>query len=367
MKKYLFVVPSLSHGGAERVVSILADQTAKSGREAVVAVHFEADDPYAADGRVRVINLSGLREAQYRERFSAPYFLYLIHRLRRVIAEEHPDYILPFLWTTCIRVDLARRFLQPGPVILQTVRNNPESFPENRWLKLYRNHLVAKAPGTIVQTERQKAYFPKRHHDRIHILPNPVSDEAFGINRTRPRAGYRIVAAGRLERQKNYPLLIRAFRDVSESQPEIYLEIFGSGSQETALREEIANLGLEHRITLKGRSSQLQEIYGEADLYVMTSDFEGMPNTLMEAMACGLPCISTDCPTGPSDLIRDGETGLIVPVGDRSGLAKAMAYALENQADMERMGAAGRKYMQERYRADRIGRRLWELCERIEL
>ena len=264
-------------------------------------------------------------------------------------------------------MDLARRFLQPGPVILQTVRNNPESFPENRWLKLYRNHLVAKAPGTIVQTERQKAYFPKRHHDRIHILPNPVSDEAFGINRTRPRAGYRIVAAGRLERQKNYPLLIRAFRDVSESQPEIYLEIFGSGSQETALREEIANLGLEHRITLKGRSSRLQEIYGEADLYVMTSDFEGMPNTLMEAMACGLPCISTDCPTGPSDLIRDGETGLLYRLETGAVWQRQWHTPLKTRrtwSGWERRGGSICRSATGRTGSDR---RLWELCERIEL
>ncbi len=365
MKKYLFVVPSLSHGGAERVVSVLAGQTAESGREAVVAVHFKAEDQYAVTSRVRVINLSGLGEADYRNKFSARYFLFLICRLRQVVREEQPDYILPFLWTTCIRVDLACRFLHPRPVILQTVRNNPDSFPENRLLKLYRNHLVAGSPGTLVQTARQKVYFPERQQKKIHILPNPVSDEAFQIKRTGAGGGYRIVAVGRLERQKNFSLLIQAFADARKKYPQMTLEIFGSGTLEKALQEEIAKLGLEQLVTLRGRSSRLQEIYGEADLFVMSSDFEGMPNTLMEAMACALPCISTDCPTGPADLIRNGETGIIVPVGERKELSGAIEYACGNRADMERMGAAGRRYIEAHYRADRIGKRMWEICERI--
>ena len=137
-KKYLFVVPSLSKGGAERVVSILASELVKRNRNAVIVTHFRTEKEYPINNDVEVVCLSNLNETEYREKMSAIYLIKLARKLRKEIVRQNPDYILPFLWTTCVRTDFALMGLSLKERVIQTVRNNPTVFPKNSVMKKYR-------------------------------------------------------------------------------------------------------------------------------------------------------------------------------------------------------------------------------------
>ena len=170
----------------------------------------------------------------------------------------------------------------------------------------------------------------------------------------------KIVAMGRLCEQKNFELLIRSFSIVSDENAGLILDIFGEGPSREALGQLIEELGKREQIKLCGWTTDVAKTMREADLFVMSSDFEGMPNALQEAMTCGVPCISTDCPTGPSDLIRNNETGILVPVKDAYALSKAIKWAIENPKQIAEMGKKGYQDVTKRYLSESICRRLIE-------
>ena len=362
-KKYLFVVPSLSKGGAERVVSILASELVKQNREAVVVTHFRADKEYPVNNDVKVVCLSNLNEAEYRKKMSTAYLVKLAGMLRREIIQQEPDYILPFLWTTCVRTDLALMGSSLKGRVIQTVRNNPEVFPKNAMMKKYRNNLVRKSRLTIVQNNQQKQYFPETQWNKIKVLPNPVSSALSQIERREDESQFKIVGVGRLEAQKNFDLLIDAVADVSEKYGNVKLDIYGEGSMKDHLQEHIDCINLGQKITLKGRSSDYSEIYGTASAFVLSSDFEGMPNTLLEAMAVGLPCISTDCPTGPSDIIESGKNGILVPMGDRNRLSQEIENLIQQNEMRIDLSKADKQTILTRYTPEKITQKFISICE----
>lgn len=362
-KKYLFIVPSLSKGGAERVASILASELVKQNREAVVVTHFRADKEYPVNNNVNVVCLSNLNEAEYRKKMCTAYLVKLARMLRKELIRQEPDYILPFLWTTCVRTDLALMGSSLKKRVIQTVRNNPAVFPENAMMKKYRNNLVRKSRLTIVQNNQQKQYFPETQWDKIKVLPNPVSSTLSQIERCEDKSQFKIVGVGRLENQKNFDLLIDAVADVSKKYGNVKLDIYGEGSMKDHLQEHIDCMKLGQKITLKGRSSDYSEIYGSASAFVLSSDFEGMPNTLLEAMAVGLPCISTDCPTGPSDIIESGKNGILVPMGDRNRLSQEIENLIQQNEMREDLAKAAKKTILTRYTPEKITQKFIDICE----
>ena len=362
-KKYLFIVPSLSKGGAERVVSVLASELTKKERDAVIVTHFWADEEYPVCDNVKIVCLSELNEKDYKKKISIIYLIKLARMLRKAIIQQEPDYILPFLWTTCIRTDLALLGLKLKGRVIQTVRNNPEVFPENRVMKKYRNILVKKSNLTIVQNEQQKHYFPEKHWKKIKVLLNPVSSSLFQMKRHENKAQFNIVGVGRLEKQKNFDLLIDAIADVLSKYTNIKLCIYGEGSMKKELQAHIDRMNLEQQVVLKGRSSDYEEIYGTASLFVLSSNFEGMPNTLLEAMAVGLPCISTNCPTGPSDIIQSGKNGILVPVGNKEKLSKAIETLIQDKELRNHMGMAAKQTILLQYTPEKITQQLIDICE----
>lgn len=158
--------------------------------------------------------------------------------------------------------------------------------------------------------------------------------------------------------------MIRAFRIVVDNHPDWILEIYGEGYERTMLQNLIEELHLENNVRLCGSTSQMQEMMVEALCFVLSSIYEGLPLVMLEAMSCGLPVVSYDCPCGPKDIITDGVDGYLVPAGDERMLAEKICSLIENPAKRAEMGAEAVK-KSENYSVDKIIPMWMELFERL--
>lgn len=357
MKHYLFVIPTLGGGGAERVVSVLASELCKSAKVTVLA-YFRARHEYARDEKVEVIYLTDT-EADYD---SMNYYRRL-RGIRRIVKQVNPDYVIPFLFQVCMQARVA--LLGTRYPVLQTVRNDPAALPASPLVRKLRDGFIRFSPKTIVQNERQKEYFPKSLWHKIFVMPNPVRTDLLDIDRHIPTSERRtMISVGRLSAQKNYDLIIDVFAQSEVIRKKTQLLIYGEGELHAELQEKINRLGLKDAIHLMGRSEDMLSAYAHADLFVMTSNFEGMPNALMEAMASGLPCISTDCPTGPSDLIANRQNGILIDMNSRAQLEEAILFFLSNEEQAQLMGRNARKTICERYTPETIANIFAAICSK---
>ena len=349
MKNYLFVLPSLSKGGAERVVSILANSLVEKGKKVTIIIHFDTKDKYYTDKKVKVVCLSNLNEEEYRKKINMFYLVKLLFDLRKNIKKEDPDYIIPFLWTTCIRTHIALLLTKYNKNVFHTVRNNPNVFPKNSFLKWYRNFLIKKSKITFVQNLSQKQYF--NNASNIFVIPNPVSDDIFKIER-KENDYVKIIGVGRLEKQKNFEMLIRAFSKVKTDKTK--LVIYGEGTQKKYLEHLISELELNDNVILYGRCESQEVMYSDAKIFILSSNFEGMPNTLLEAMSVGIPCISTNCETGPKDIIINNKNGFLIPVNNVEELATKLNYLINDKKLRDKLGKSARTYIEDNYNSSKI-------------
>lgn len=363
MTKYLFVVPSLSKGGAEKVVSILANELIRNNKEVIIIKHFHTNHDYFVDDKVKVICLSGLVEDEYRKKMTPLFFVKLLFELRKNIKKEKADYILPFLYTTCIRVDLALLFSKEKKKVIQTVRNNPCEFPKKTIVRKYRDFLIKKYPKTIVQNSEQKMYFKKAFHNKIFILNNPVDENIFSIKKMESKDKIEIIGVGRLEEQKNFSLLIDAFYELYKGNKNTRLSIYGEGSLREKLQNQINDLGIEKVAILKGRSNDYNKIYGNASIFVLSSNAEGMPNSLIEAMALGIPSVSTNCPTGPSDIIKHNN-GILVDMNDKEMMKESIEKLINDTKLYNEISKNAKKTVQQKYTVKNITKQFIDICEK---
>lgn len=364
MKKYLFIIPSLSKGGAERVVSLLSNELSKNLKEVTIVVHYRCHDEYKIDKKVKIICLTDMYDEEYKSKINFLFLTKLLIRLRKTIKKEKPDYIIPFLWTTCLRAELALMFSKYRKKIIHTVRNNPNSFPNNSLLKKIRNFMILRAKNTIVQNEEQRKYFKKVSDNKIFILPNPVPKELLKIKHKTNNKYINIIGVGRLEKQKNFDLLIDAFYELHKDLSNIVLNIYGEGSLKQHLTDKINEYNLNLVVNLKGRCNEYSKIYKDADIFVLSSDNEGMPNALLEAMAVGIPCISTNCPTGPSEIIVNKKNGILIKTGDKEELVKALLYLINNQDSRIKIGKNAKEHILNNYSVEEICNRFINICEK---
>ena len=269
--------------------------------------------------------------------------------MRKTIKAFAPDVVIGFL--PRMQVWMALTTVGLGVKRIDTVRNSPWHFYNGRITKQLWKICFKTGDLTILQSEDQKPFFSKRVQKKCVVVPNPLNESYEKEGRTAFSSKVtRFVAAGRLCKQKNFPLMIKAFAKVCRDNQEITLDIYGKGEQEytAELQGLIDQLDMHDKITLCGHTNDMHGELMAHDAFVMSSDFEGMPNALAEAMAVGLVCISTDCKTGPRDLIRNGENGFLVPVGDVDAMADKIKVVADMDAEtIKAFGCEARCYVTE--------------------
>lgn len=359
MKKVLFAIPFLSSGGAERVVSIWTSELAKLNMDIHLLLFYRVNNEYKVNERVKIHNLTN-EKREYEE-------LSLISKIKMIrnkLKEIKPDVVIPFITYVGLLMSLCSIGLKIN--IIETIRIDPRYSPNNKKIRFLRNLSVFFSKSCIVQNREQLEYFPKIMQKKISVFANPIANEFLAsekkfINRKIKN----IVAVGRLEKQKGYKLLIEAFSNVSKSNEDIVLNIYGEGSLYNDLNEYIKEKDLESKVILHGRTNNIQKVLLDSDLYILSSEAEGMPNSLMEAMAIGLPCIATDCKTGPSDLIDNKINGVLISVNNRLELERAMYKMINDVEDSIKMAKEARISIINKYGAEASAKKLKKYIETI--
>ena len=254
---------------------------------------------------------------------------------------------------------------------IETVRISPWHNSNSKWVNKLWKMCFKTGYLTILQCEDQKAFFEKKVQTKCVVVPNPLSEvyescgkEIYG------KRNEKFISAGRLCKQKNFPMLIKAFAKAHEKKSGISLDIYGRGTNEytESLNSLIRVLNAEDYIRLCGRTNDMHSELMKHDAFIMSSDYEGMPNALAEAMATGLVCISTDCRTGPRDLIRNGENGFLVPVGDVDSMAeKIIAVSNMKSEDIASMGKSAREFVTDYCGRENSLARLIDAIENVKL
>jgi len=356
-KKLAFYINGLGKGGAERVVVNLSGYFVQKGYEVVLVTSRYREDEFAQpEGTKRIIS----ETIEPGSMNPVSYFCRRFRNIRLIWKAERPDVLVCFIGK-CNVIGLITSWGLKIPVYV-SVRSDPNQEYASKLMRLLSKTLFARAKGIIVQTEDAGNYFPKYLRNKTVILPNSL-DERFLVPRFEGIRRNEIVSVGRLDENKNQKMLIDAFAALSGDYPDWQLKIYGDGTHNVSTRgqleQQIHKLHLENRVSLMGRHADIPEQIWKSRIYVLTSNFEGMPNALLEAMALGLACIATDCPCGgPGTVIRDGENGLLIPVGDEQALEEALRKVMDNPALEERLGKNAHK-LGEELAPERVNR-AWE-------
>lgn len=333
--KIMFLTLSLRNGGAERVLANLSNEMVKKNDVTVVTVHNNKDH-YELDSKVKRICLDKRIQSEKSELINKLQKLSFgrIRKLVEIISDESPDVVIAFLPLPSLYLMMAKRLskkIRKIPAVLSE-RADPNKEYCNKLVFIAMKKLFKHADGFVFQTEEAKSFYDGIIGCRTAIIANPIN-ELF-LSHKMPKTRRKVIAScGRLEKQKNYELLIRSFAEVVKSYPEYSLEIYGDGSQKDELIRITDELGVGNKVGLMGRVVDVVDKIADAGVFVLSSNYEGMPNALMEAMALGIPCVSTDCPVGgPRALIENGENGFLVKVNNKSQLADAiMKIIIDNE------------------------------------
>ena len=338
MMNVVFVISSLAAGGAQKVVSLLANHWAKTGSLVTILVFsgpgevpFFPLDPY-----VRYIPL-GLHRESSNHVEGAWNNIRRILCLRDTVRDLAPKVVIAFMDQENVLTTLATRGLKV-PVIV-SVRVDPLLSPMGTIWRLLRDQVYPLTDRIVVPTHRIGAAFSPKIQQKVIVIPNPIF---LPPAVTCPRQSgpiYTMIAIGRLTSQKGFDLLMRAFARLTERYPDWRLTILGEGPLRAELERLRVELGLTEAVNLPGEVKSVDKYLVQADLFVLSSRYEGFPNALCEAMARGLAVVAADCRTGPREVIEHDVNGLLATAGDVDCLVDCMDRLMANEAERKRLGA----------------------------
>ncbi len=338
----IFVTAGMSGGGTERVISILADKWSADGHAVTIIATANRDVAYKLDKRIRLIQLGERTHGSFLKRIKR------ICSLRSIFRKERDAVICSMGIETNMYSVLAAMGLKN--YLLISERNDPG---QCAYCKI-RDWFYRRADKLVCQTFAAQDYFISRgmKKDKLCVIPNPLDPQLPEVYTGKRRKA--VAAAGRLTEQKNHKLLINAFAGFHKRYPEYVLEIYGEGQLREELEKQISAQGMQESIFLMGFTNKLLNRIKDCSLYVLSSDYEGVSNSLMEAMAVGLPVIATDCPIGGSAMcIENGVNGLLIPINNEQALTEAMEHLIKNQDKLLQISEAA-VGIRDRFSVDKV-------------
>ncbi|MBQ6921180.1 MAG: glycosyltransferase [Bacilli bacterium] len=320
VKKIVFTCDGMESGGAEKVVATLANELDRQGFSvSIVGVSSFVEESFYK------LNDNVSYETLHKNGSKKIGFIRRVFLLNKTLKRLKPDVVISFLPHVIVYTNFAM-FNINKPLIVSE-RNDPNLDPKGSLLRALKYYSFSQADGCVFQTTDARNYFSKSIQKKSLIINNPLQISYEGnLPENRKKT---IISVGRLNKQKNYPMLIDAFKIFKENNPNYELKIYGSGPLEEEIRNYIVSSGLEGSVSLMGNSNTWHSDEHDASLFASSSDYEGMPNALAEAIALGIPVVSTNCPIGgPKELIFNGLNGYLCSVGNPIDMANKMEEAL---------------------------------------
>ena len=330
LKRVAFFVGSMAKGGTERVVLNFADYLYKQGCEICIITGWTNNNEYVVPEYIERIDVSLSKEEWTNNKI---YNVFLRARKRKKILQRfQPDVILSFIRDNNYKAILIGRSLKI-PVIV-AARSTPEEEYSRFGDKLILSILFSYASGIVIQTEKAKEFYPKHLKRKLKVLPNPIGLQ-FIKERFEGVRNKEIVTVGRLDKNKNQILLLQAFEELKDTFPDWKCILYGDGTERRNLEKWIQQHKLNESVRMEGNRNNIEQLIYKSSIFVLTSDYEGMPNALIEAMVLGLPVISTDCRgNGPREIIRNGENGILIANHNKDELVEALRE-LMGDGDMQ--------------------------------
>jgi glycosyltransferase involved in cell wall biosynthesis len=302
----------------------LAEDFYKNNFEVILVTQYKREDEYDINPKIRRV-YSEPDETMLNDNRLHNFYI-RFKTLRDIWTAYKPDIILSFLGKNNLMAIATSSRLPVKTVV--SVRGEPTMEYGNTLMRMLAKFMFRFADGVVLQTRQSMNFFPKKVQQKAVIMPNPLNPAFLNRRYTGQRQDV-IVTVGRLDENKNQAMLIHAFSHIASEFPNMNLVIYGDGECKEKLEDLVRSKNLMDRVTLPGSISDVPGHIYDARIFALTSNTEGMPNTIIEAMALGIPVISTDCPCGgPAELIEDGVNGLLVPVGDAFALADAFRKVL---------------------------------------
>ena len=320
--KILFTNATLLHGGAERVISILANEFVGRGIEVEIQLYYDSPIWYELDKRVLVNNDEKIIG-------KANPIKHIIYR-NSLFKNSDADIIVSFLAPMNIINIIASRF--SGKRIIVADRNDPRRTPVNPMLRGLRNFLYRYSDGVVLQSQNNRKYFSEKVQKKSKVIFNPVDVKDYKGVALKTEKNDEIVSVGRLINQKNPYMLLEAFARIANKYPSYKLTYYGEGELKEELKKKASFLGLSDRVSFPGAVKDIFSRIQTAKIFVMTSNYEGMPNALIEAMCIGIPVISTRV-SGAVDLIVDRKNGRLVDCNSSEQLRCVLEEMLDHYSE----------------------------------
>lgn len=321
-KTIVVVSKSLSNNGAERVLSELIRIWVAEGYQLIIV----QTAPVKENATFDLPKDVQFHNIEKKTAFKPIRFIQESISLVKILKKYPRATALSFLSAPSFVLAISSLFTNNRVILSE--RNDPQRCPPDKIQNRLRNLAFRFADACVFQTDQALNYFPPTVRKKGTIIPNPVKPDLPYRIEGRSKV---IMTACRLAKQKNLPMLIDAFEKIHREHPDYTLEIYGKGEEEQTIKNIIKCKKLENAVKLKGFSNDIHSVMQKAEIYVCSSDYEGISNSILEAMCIGMPVISTDCPVGGSKMvIQNKVNGLLTPVGDSQALYGAIKLLIEN-------------------------------------